>query len=370
MKNIQYNILQARKNQEKMSWLGNTKKQNQPDKDISLDVWAHQIGPVLEDKGFCILSQLSKNHHRYFKSEINKRAYPYLLSYVVQGKQNETENMLKANPFFLTIKGSVADYSGRTFKNVTPFQLALLTHDVHMWKKMIPYFSKLPDGKKKLEKQFNELFSNGLPEQKPYNIDFLVQSISQSQAHDICAVLEKKRENIALYTAIKHFRKTFTDLSYQEAYFNPQHLINAYNVYIQQYQNWTGEKNTLFWRQVIGFIQRFIPTCYAQAFCQGLDNIVVKKKRLNRSLEFTHGEGSYFPLSSETGLGFDFAIYGGLPVKLFPLTVQPWGLGDRPSIKVKVLLDKLDSDNTAELRRFQHRILQSSKASHLCCTIS
>jgi hypothetical protein len=46
----------------------------------------------------------------------------------------------------------------------------------------------------------------------------------------------------------------------------------------------------MFWQKVIGYIQRYLPACYAQAFCQGLYDIVDEGKKLSRSLEHQYNK--------------------------------------------------------------------------------
>jgi len=39
----------------------------------------------------------------------------------------------------------------------------------------------------------------------------------------------------------------------------------------------------LFWRQVVGYVQRYLTSCYAQAFSQSLWDVVDQKKPLKRA---------------------------------------------------------------------------------------
>ena len=73
-------------------------------------------------------------------------------------------------------------------------------------------------------------------------------------------------------------------------------------------------KRQIFWSQVIGFVQRFIPACYAQAYAQGLEVLTHESppEALRRSLTDCYQCRSFFidSLASSdcTGLGFKFAI--------------------------------------------------------------
>jgi len=55
-------------------------------------------------------------------------------------------------------------------------------------------------------------------------------------------------------------------------------------VYNEKHLLWPIEKAQLLWSLVYGFTQRFVPTCYAQAFCQGLYCVAEQNKPLVRSL--------------------------------------------------------------------------------------
>ena len=88
-----------------------------------------------------------------------------------------------------------------------------------------------------------------------------------------------------------------------------QNLIKLFNLYDDEFDNLnTWDKRDLVWRQVIGFVQRFLPAVDAQAFAQGLYCIVGGIGKLSRSFNFSFGGGSIYPVSEgAAGLGFKFA---------------------------------------------------------------
>lgn len=69
----------------------------------------------------------------------------------------------------------------------------------------------------------------------------------------------------------------FTVLAIGETLFNSLHLIKAFDIDNKQFNAWSWGQRNLFWSQVIGYIQRFLPAYYAQAFCQRLYSIVEEK---------------------------------------------------------------------------------------------
>ena len=85
--------------------------------------------------------------------------------------------------------------------------------------------------------------------------------------------------------------------------------MEALNIYDQNFDNWSWNQRNLFWRQVVGFTQRFVPACYAQAFSDSRYFIFEENKPLSRSLAFKYSSHEYYPLPvGPVGLGFDFAV--------------------------------------------------------------
>lgn len=250
--------------------------------------------------------------HRLVEDIIIKKFLPELLQHIAYGEQNQAEEMLKVNPELLRYRGTTTDYSGRIIENVTAFQIALRMQDVEMWKMMEPYFIKLEDGQEERARQFNEEFPEGQPiEQLPYDFSQLVEIIAQSSNEDIKAAFEEQENDTPLCKALKEFRETFKVLSMQEKHFNLQHVIKASTIYNQLMDNmdWGLARCDLFWRKVIGYVERYFPACYAQAVSQGFYYVVEGKKPLQRTFDFSYGGRSFYPLlfDSPTGLGFSFA---------------------------------------------------------------
>ena len=163
----------------------------------------------------------------------------------------------------------------------------------------------------------------------------------------------------ALGQAIKAFREDFTATSMKETFFNPQHLIEAFNVYVQQYNSWDVNQLCLFWSQVIGYIQRFLPSCYAQAFCQGLYDVAENKKPHGRSLKFENDSQLYFPLADSSGLGFDFGIYS-----------CPCMIAGTPTWRARGLGVELATAITRLLKKYVEQIQQNYLDLSAACSVS
>src|SRR3990167_1899865 len=119
----------------------------------------------------------------------------------------------------------------------------------------------------------------------------------------------KPANELTLMETLNRFREQFTQKSHHEIVFNPQHLLRAFEVYLTQFDGWDWNKRDLFWRQLIGFVQRFLPACDAQAFAQGIYYLTEENEALRRSFDFRYGGGSFYPVdfNSCSSLGFDYA---------------------------------------------------------------
>ncbi|WP_237699747.1 hypothetical protein [Coxiella burnetii] len=125
-------------------------------------------------------------------------------------------------------------------------------------------------------------------------------------------ISEADAEAQALLAALNEFRDYLKPQGVINTgkHFNMQLFIDASRLY-QNYDMFAGDspKNNLCWLKVIGYIQRFLPACYAQALAKGIYHIVEVGEELRRSFEFHYGGGSYFPLDSDLNfrLGYNYA---------------------------------------------------------------
>ena len=111
-------------------------------------------------------------HSRVAAPRVDQAAVNQLLLHVARGEQDEAQVMLEDHPELLLHKGQVTDYSNRTFKNITAFQVALWALDWHMWKMLRSY---LPDEDAKA--QLHDLEANGTEHGKHYDFTPLTQAL-------------------------------------------------------------------------------------------------------------------------------------------------------------------------------------------------
>jgi hypothetical protein len=115
-----------------------------------------------------------------------------------------------------------------------------------------------------------------------------------------------------IYHFRNHLESTTKDIIRSGKHFNAELLIEAVLLYQTHYQNFgnrnNSARNIICGRKLIGYIQRFLPACSAQAFCHGLYEIVQRQQELPRSLRFRYDNVIFFPLDSDltSRLGFDF----------------------------------------------------------------
>ena len=231
----------------------------------------------------------------------------------------------------LEYKSTVEDYSRRILADVTPLSVAYGAEDEEMCEMLIEHLEKLPNGRKKALAQLNEQFPEEIEKRKPYDFTSILIAIKDASDKDIQEAfrtpkLTLDQNDSLLYKAFNTFRKEFTDRSCQEGiHFNHKHLLEAYAVYVKEFYNLKDLNNSrlaLFCMQVIGYVQRYLPSCYAQELCSGNDWVskqpgwgFTSSKPLRRSFEFNHDPGLYiFPLSFDapSKLGFEYSPCAGV----------------------------------------------------------
>jgi hypothetical protein len=240
-----------------------------------------------------------------------------LVQFVVHGNLKKAKALLRANPsiaeMLLKEKVTVIDYSRRKVKQKTAFQAALCTIDDELCAMLAEY---MPESE--LVCQYHEIFPKGheayFQAQTPFDFSQLVEAISQSSDADVQKALSLKLPNqTELWRKLEQFRADFTIRSSHEVVFNPKHLITAFELYNSQFDKWDWSQRDLFWRQILGYVQRLLPANLAMDFAQGLYNRVYNQEKSARSFQFKHDVGSIFPLvfDSFSGLGYELAVLGG-----------------------------------------------------------
>jgi hypothetical protein len=244
------------------------------------------------------LSRISTAGYRATKQVLQQRGAQKLLTHVVLGEEAKAQEMLEASPSLLLIPSRAVDYSGRTII-AKPFQAAIGAGDKPMWEMMLPYFAELDP--QELRNQFQAWFPHGIDDipaaqlQGDYNAIALAIISDEDLGH---SKIEQLRVNLTSQKEITIGQ-----------HFNLQHLVAAYQAYVEHFDalgNW--DNRDLFWQKVIGFVQRQMTAYDAQVHCSGIQNVLDKSQAFSRSLSL-YGGGELFPLRVNSGLGFDFGVF-------------------------------------------------------------
>lgn len=208
-----------------------------------------------------------------------QRLLPALLSHVAKGNQDIAEKILRRYPELLTHKGTLTDYSGRVFKNITAFQYALWALDVrHMCPMMLDCLPKNEQGERirlSLLQQFDEVEEQGVTYQ-------------------------------------------LNSQMYQEKHYNFSPLLNALKTLADNFHGWVASKNWAeinnHWCKEVGGAQRYVPAHVAQqSFGYTPYRPSFNEEPFNRPWKIEsslkkYDYEPYFFSNSTQGLGVNFGI--------------------------------------------------------------
>lgn len=294
------------------------------------------------------LDSLSKSSFYWNESLNNELLARKLLTHVVLGEQDHAHAMIEANPALLLIRTKVVDYSGRTII-ATPFQAALGAEDTLMWQMMLDYIEP-----EKALRQYNQQFPEGIDVKSARELLPIYNTLAQ-------AIIEGRGEE-----AIANFREFITqpDTITQGKHFNMQHLVAAMHVYADRFDDLGSYNNQkMFWSQVIGYVQRQMPSVYAQAHCSDLKNIEENEGAFERTLDLKNNNGEpLFPLGAlDSGLGFDFGVLSwrvlaALGVGSASPGARRAGRVALPAVVMSHVAEKLCKEKTGELRDLRERL--------------
>jgi len=324
---------------------------NELDKQLEeqLNQQAKERGQALF-KFFCFFRSRSKGLENHPFKSIDKRIYPSiinmtihleqplneLLKFTAYGQPEKVLAILKENLRLLLERGDAIDPAGNLIPGVTAYELALGAGDNEMATMIRGLFDQFEGGENariEQEKNYQDAINHMLESPKQaFNFNELLQIIVDAPEQDVTEELKTDDFNVnyegrihpqykkTLRQALEEFRKYFSPrvIKHGEMHFNYANLQTAFDLYNKQYNklketsNGNWDKQDLFLRQVIGFIQRGLPACDRQAFARDLHCLVEEKKPkpLERCFDFKYSDGS-FPITagdlSRSGLGYKYA---------------------------------------------------------------
>ncbi len=240
----------------------------------------------------------------------------------------------------------------------TLYRTALATEDTQLAKMIKAKLIKV-GGEKAANDQYNAQFPEGWEAKEEERwapifkqLKVMTEAIRYATHHDIVSsghsnhnltVRDGSYVAIELATFRSMLDATLNDAATAGRHFNPNFLLKAFQLYDDHYQdyfgnNWDDPRAMAFWQLVIGYVERFLPVNYIQAF---FDRLCMSEDKLRkgepqaRSLKFevfdegrnSWGPVDFYPLSTSR-LGFNFAIYADSFLRDIrtPLGLE-WGLG-------------------------------------------
>jgi hypothetical protein len=175
---------------------------------------------------------------------------------------------------------------------------------------IMPYFEELEkqggikSAQDEMHKQFNKQFPNGLSSKEEENTEYQsLYNYFERLAKDIAsAANDKAKQDIFAEFRLNINTQGLTITN--DKHFNMQHLLAAYQAYIDNFERLATKPNRdMFWQKVIGYVQRQMPANYAQAHYSGVKNVIDNVTNLKRTFQLDHGD-LFFPLS------FDVTSFG------------------------------------------------------------
>lgn len=249
------------------------------------------------------------------------------LQYVLDGNEAALLAITASNIDILFTPATTVDRKGcfgKQYNNVSPVEAMLRNMDVWMIGKVA---HRLPEGDTRLTDAFNKVYPKGLKahqeQQKETAFDFseIANALWDENVSDddVQAALDNPHDldmGIPLHQALAKFRKDFEEKVLKEPHANPYHLVKAFEKYAEdmlrkhnQRTDSARKKCDLFWRQVIGFVQRYLPSCDKQVFHEDLYDVVnaANLKDISRKDRFVYSDGSLFDVSGDFVSGFSYA---------------------------------------------------------------
>ena len=304
--------------------------------DALLEVLGSYSGP----KELANLASVNKHFHGLFQQKAKEAAIETLLTHVVRAEFDDVRAMLEKSPALSLLKGKATDYSGRVIYG-TAYQMALGAVDTQMAEMIQSYLVKLA-GEEEVIAQYQAQFPEGWleAEEKEWapiftQLDALDQAIRTAPENEITdmgnyklVLLEDKETTVSV--ALAKFHSLLNEMASHPVstgrHFNPRLLLEIFRRYDEYFDNLhlrpQNPKCLLFWQRVIGYVQRFMPACDAQAFVDGLHKTARKLEGgdpQNRKLStnfYSHTRrdwvnSSFYPLVNSC-LAADYGIVAGM----------------------------------------------------------
>lgn len=240
----------------------------------------------------------------------------------------ELVKMIETTPDLLLQAGNVVTRGGVSVTRTTLYEFFLLASDPAGAKRIEFGFGLISNGEAQRRHQYErckphidalaEQIKSGRP---MFDLKPLIELIKESAPADVRAALAKDMTHAsALRDALVAFRKAVRPPK-KTVGMHYKHYTTLQQGLDLLYGEWQalsdGDRNNdkckLVERQIIGYLERSLPTVDRMAFAQGFYDG-------KRSLEYKYNPGSFYPdcaadaddslgVLEQAGLGFDYAIY-------------------------------------------------------------
>jgi hypothetical protein len=262
-------------------------------------------------------ARLAAASRRLFNPNVIKAASKQvhkLLTHALWGEKAEVLAMLEKDPGLLLQTGTVEGIYGGKHKDRTVYQLIIGAEDYDMEKDVRKLFDRLPNGEAERAKQFKGQYPDDYdPDQyEKYNFKALVDIIATDPCRDYDATEPSAH---ATQTKLEAFRDHFTPKPTDEfttgKHFDMRIFLDAIVAYDEHFNDFKNDvQRSMYCRFVMGYLQRLFPANAAQAFRQGLANVVDENRQRERSNE--NGDASLFyprDRGKRVGLGFSHFVF-------------------------------------------------------------
>ncbi|CAM3079848.1 SidC homolog [Legionella steigerwaltii] len=288
-------------------------------------------GEPQKEKDMSALLGIYKGTHTLFKPDKLDDLSAQLLLNVATGKQDMAEKIVSMHPELLLARGTVTDYSGRTFENISAYEYAYWAKDTHMCRMLEKYMNA--ETKAAMLKRCENIEKIGL-------------SYKQHGKFKISNHFDFTPLKTALKNYIDVYNYSYDINKHGEIQGIPRHIWKAGE------DSWT----------IIGKEQRDLPAHVVNEYCRNDRSFdptpTFEEDTLPRELTYEivfhpKREEPWFPLaiSDSKGLGVDFAIYKTNNKKAQIMYKNESGAG-RYDIKLDLLaIDHLDKVRTDELKQ-------------------
>lgn len=224
------------------------------------------------------------------KQQMLKKTPPDFFRAIADADPVQAKKFLKDCPELAVLaRDTITTTSGYTYQNVSAMELAYLMDDDELISEvLLPAILKLPndlitEAKTQLVYKMAEV-AKQQAQFKPYDFSEMVKVITNDQM-----LKDTGSPSEATQKAFTKFKTNFqSDNINQGKSWIKENLQEGICIYAENRGQWIRKQSLWYLINVIGHIQTLVEKCFQQECCQGLDNIVGKKKTNARQVRLVN----------------------------------------------------------------------------------